>query len=68
IISNVKSDDMNNSDNNLNQFEKENVMQIIANIDNFSTNDQIIYNKAIIKSSIQAMYNNHVATFKTSYF
>ncbi|CAG8771356.1 23869_t:CDS:2 [Gigaspora margarita] len=45
IISNVKFDDMDYSDNKLEQFEEENLMQTIANIDNFNTNDQITYNK-----------------------
>ncbi|CAG8785389.1 37423_t:CDS:2, partial [Gigaspora margarita] len=54
IVSNVKFDDMNNIDNNLEQFEEENVMQISINIGNFYTNDQITYNEAIIEYSIQA--------------
>ncbi|KAF0561625.1 hypothetical protein F8M41_022539 [Gigaspora margarita] len=41
IVSNIEFDDMDNSDNNLEQFEEENVMQTIANIDNFNTNDQM---------------------------
>ncbi|CAG8853435.1 23681_t:CDS:1, partial [Gigaspora margarita] len=46
IISNIEFDDMDNSDNKLVQFE-ENIMQTIANIDNFNANDQIIYNKQL---------------------
>ncbi|CAG8615907.1 18565_t:CDS:2 [Gigaspora margarita] len=38
-------DDMDNSDNKSEPFEEENIMQTIANIDNFNTNDQITYNK-----------------------
>ncbi|RIB16111.1 hypothetical protein C2G38_2190921 [Gigaspora rosea] len=39
LTSNFEFDDMDNSDNKLEQFEKENIMQTIANI------DQITYNK-----------------------
>ncbi|RIB00686.1 hypothetical protein C2G38_2233407 [Gigaspora rosea] len=45
IISSVEFDDMDNSDNKLEYFEEENIMQTIANIDNFNVNFQITYNK-----------------------
>ncbi|CAG8716841.1 9787_t:CDS:1 [Gigaspora margarita] len=55
IISNIEFHDMDNDyNNNLNQFEEENKIQTIANIDNFNTNDQITCNEAIIESYIQA--------------
>ncbi|RIB27928.1 hypothetical protein C2G38_2159322 [Gigaspora rosea] len=54
IIFNVEFDDTDNSDNNLKQFEEENIMQTIANIDNFNSNDLVAYNEAIIETSIQA--------------
>ncbi|KAF0500216.1 hypothetical protein F8M41_020343 [Gigaspora margarita] len=41
IIFNVEFDD----NYKLEQFEEENIMQTIANIDNFNVNDQITYNK-----------------------
>ena len=68
IISNIEFNDMDNSNNNLEQFEEEDVMQTIANIDNFNTNNQIIYNEVIIESSIQATYNNHEATLENWLF
>ncbi|CAG8624176.1 30071_t:CDS:1, partial [Gigaspora margarita] len=40
IIFNVEFDD----NYKLEQFEEENIMQTIANIDNFNVNDQITYN------------------------
>ncbi|CAG8492724.1 32038_t:CDS:2 [Gigaspora margarita] len=39
-------------DNKLEQFEEDNIMQTITNIDNFNTNDQITLYKAIIEPSI----------------
>ncbi|CAG8686800.1 2072_t:CDS:2, partial [Dentiscutata heterogama] len=64
IISNIEFNDIDNINNNLKQFEEEDVIQMIANINNFNTNDQIIYNEVIIESSIQATYNNHEATLE----
>ncbi|CAG8504171.1 7532_t:CDS:2, partial [Dentiscutata heterogama] len=56
-VPNVEFDDMENNDDNLEEQSEENIMQTIENIDNFNTNDQIVYNEAVIKSSVQATHS-----------
>ncbi|CAG8455584.1 2779_t:CDS:2 [Cetraspora pellucida] len=56
-ISNIEFDDMKNNDDNLEEQLKEIVMQMTENINNFNTDDQIIYNEAVIESFIQAIHN-----------